>query len=156
MPRFAVVPLREVVERAAPSKRQRAVQEYAGYIEQLGRGQAGKLTPGEGETSLAVRRRLTDAAKAAGKRVKVTRNGNEVYFWLDTTALPTGRRRGRHPKPLDRVTPGSAAYQSGDSAADSESIEGVRRGLEQMAGGRGRPAEEVFAEFRARYSIMNG
>ena len=152
MPRFAVVPLREAIERAAPFN----LQEYVGYIKQLGSGQAGKLTPGEGETALTVRRRLTTAAKLAGKRVKVTRNGNAVYFWLDTTALPTGRRLGRHPKPVDQATSGRAAYQPGDSAADSESIAGVRRGLEQMAGGKGRPAEEVFAEFRARHSIVNG
>lgn len=154
MPRFAVVPLRKAILLTRQSKRQRVVEEYTGYIEQLGTGQAGKLTPGEGETSLAVRRRLTDAAKASGKRVKVTRMGNEVYFWLDTGGVPVGRHMGRRARSLDQVTSGRAAYQPG--VEDGESIEGVRRGLEQMARGKGRPAKEVFAEFRARHGIMNG
>jgi prevent-host-death family protein len=37
-----------------------------------------------------------------------------------------------------------------------DAIEGIRRGIEQMERGEGRPAEEVFAEFRARHGITNG
>src|SRR5690242_670674 len=37
-----------------------------------------------------------------------------------------------------------------------DAIEGIRRGLEQMERGEGRPAEEVFAEFRKRHGISNG
>jgi len=138
MPRFAVVPLREAKQRAVPSGRQRIVQEYAGYIEQLGSGQAGKLTPGEGETSLTIRRRLMSAARETGKRLRITRNGDEVYFWLDADGLPVDKRTGRK------------------GARDTEAINGIRRGLEEMTRAEGRPAEEVFAEFRARHSIMNG
>ena len=36
-----------------------------------------------------------------------------------------------------------------------DAIEGVWRGLEQMARGEGRPAEEIFAEFRNRHSMPN-
>ncbi len=35
----------------------------------------------------------------------------------------------------------------------AEAIEGIRRGLESKARGEGRPADEVFAEIRARYGI---
>lgn len=153
MPRFAVVPLREAKQRGTPSERQRIAQEYAGYIEQLGSGQAGKLTPGEGETPLTIRRRLTYAAKETGKRLRITRSGNEVYFWLDPHGLPIDKRnlKLRHQTGLE-----NAAYPTEDGTRDTESIEGIRRGLEQMTRGEGRPAEEVFAEFRARHSIMNG
>lgn len=37
-----------------------------------------------------------------------------------------------------------------------DAIEGIRRGLEQMERGEGRPAKEVFAEFRQRPGIPNG
>jgi prevent-host-death family protein len=35
-------------------------------------------------------------------------------------------------------------------------IEGIRRGLEQMERGEGRPADEIFAEFCIRHGIPNG
>jgi len=37
-----------------------------------------------------------------------------------------------------------------------DAIEGIRRGLEQIERGEGRPAEEVFAAFRTRHGIPNG
>jgi len=42
-----------------------------------------------------------------------------------------------------------------DRVAQIDAVEGIRRGLEQMANGEGRPSEEVFAEFRARHGIPN-
>ena len=46
-------------KRASSATGQRAalLQEYIAYIQSLAPGQAGKLEPGEGETSQAVRRR---------------------------------------------------------------------------------------------------
>jgi prevent-host-death family protein len=38
----------------------------------------------------------------------------------------------------------------------AEAVEGIRRGLAQMERDEGRPAEELFAEFRARHGIPNG
>jgi prevent-host-death family protein len=38
----------------------------------------------------------------------------------------------------------------------ADAIEGIRRGLEQMEQGEGRPAEEVFAAFRAKHGLPNG
>jgi prevent-host-death family protein len=43
-----------------------------------------------------------------------------------------------------------------DRLSQVEAIEGIRRGLEQMERDEGRPAEEVFAEFRARHGIPRG
>ena len=40
-----------------------------------------------------------------------------------------------------------------DLVERAEAIEGIRRGLESAARGEGRPAEEVFAELRAKYSL---
>ncbi|MGO8673958.1 MAG: type II toxin-antitoxin system Phd/YefM family antitoxin [Capsulimonadaceae bacterium] len=37
-----------------------------------------------------------------------------------------------------------------------DAIEGIRRGLEQMERGEGRPVAEVFAEFRRRHVISHG
>ena len=46
------------------------------------------------------------------------------------------------------------SYQKLLDAIDrAEAIEGIRRGLEQMEAGLGRPAEEFFAEMRAKYNI---
>jgi prevent-host-death family protein len=43
-----------------------------------------------------------------------------------------------------------------DRLEQIDAIEGIRRGLEQMERGEGKPAEEVFAEFRKRHGIPNG
>ena len=46
------------------------------------------------------------------------------------------------------------SYQKFLDAIDrAEAIEGIRRGLEQMEAGLGRPAEEFFAELRQKYNI---
>jgi prevent-host-death family protein len=43
-----------------------------------------------------------------------------------------------------------------DRLEQIDAVEGIRRGLEQMERGEGRPAAEVFAEFRKRHGIPNG
>jgi predicted transcriptional regulator len=43
-----------------------------------------------------------------------------------------------------------------DRLEQIKAIEGIRRGLEQMERGEGRPAEEVFAEFRSHHGMSNG
>ena len=46
------------------------------------------------------------------------------------------------------------SYQKLVDALDrAEAIEGIRRGLEEMKAGLGRPAEEFFAEMREKYNI---
>jgi prevent-host-death family protein len=40
-----------------------------------------------------------------------------------------------------------------DLAAEASAAEGIRQGLEDIAGGRTRPAREVFDEIRTEYDI---
>jgi PHD/YefM family antitoxin component YafN of YafNO toxin-antitoxin module len=48
----------------------------------------------------------------------------------------------------------AAAYQALLEAVERvETLEGIRRGLEQMKRGEGRPAEEVFAEMKRKLSL---
>jgi len=95
VPHFQLVPLEEATRLArASSHRPQLLQEYASFIRNLGPGEAGKLAPSDGETSMAIRRRLTAAAKQLGKEIQSRRDGEAVYFWVKTGT----RRRGRPPK----------------------------------------------------------
>lgn len=71
------------------SARGTLVSRYVDYITALRDGQAGKLTPGEGESVLTLRRRLISAARFAGKELRITRAGDVVYFWV--ASRPEGR-----------------------------------------------------------------
>ena len=51
-------------------------------------GQAEKLEFGEGEPTLAVKRRLNAAAEALGKELQVRRSANAVYFWAPGGPAP--------------------------------------------------------------------
>ena len=62
-------------------------------IEQLGRDEAGKLTPSDGETIATVRRRLGSAVKASGKSIQIKRAGAEIYFWEEPPKPRVGRAR---------------------------------------------------------------
>ncbi len=90
MPTFSIVMASEARSSIANAKRAELLGEYIGYIERVGAGEAGVLTAGEGETTQAVRRRLSAAAEVLGRSVEVRRSGNAVYFWAQE-----GRRRGR-------------------------------------------------------------
>ena len=90
MPTFDTIPLKEAQANSATGQRAALLQEYMGYIQILAPGQAGKLEPGDGETTQALRRRLTAAAEALGKELQVRRSANVVYFWTPETP-----RRGR-------------------------------------------------------------
>ncbi len=41
-----------------------------------------------------------------------------------------------------------------DALDRAEAIEGIRRGLESVRRGEGRPVEEAFAELRAKYDLL--
>ena len=90
MPTFDTLPLNEARASSATGQRAALLQEYMGYVQCVGPGQAGKLEPGDGETTQAVRRRLNAAAEALGKELQVRRSANAVYFWTQETP-----RRGR-------------------------------------------------------------
>ncbi len=67
MPTFDILPLNEARANSATGQRAALLQEYMGYIQRVGAGQAGKLEPGDGETTQAVRRRLAAAGGSAGE-----------------------------------------------------------------------------------------
>lgn len=94
MPTFGVVPLQEAMERSARDNRSRAVAEYVTFLEQLRKGQAGKLEPNEGESVPTIRRRLGAAVRLSGKPVVIKRAGSQIYFWLEGEGAAP-RRRGR-------------------------------------------------------------
>ncbi len=52
------------------------------------------------------------------------------------------------------VVQDAAAYQELlDKVEQAEAVEGIRRGLDSMKRGEGKPAGEVFSEIRAKYDI---
>lgn len=93
MPEFELLLQSEADIRSARGKRAQIAKEYLGYIGQVSKGQAGKLTPGGGETTAAVRRRWGAAAKSAGEELEIRRTGDDVYFW---------HRARRHRRPRKR------------------------------------------------------
>ena len=98
MPTLEVVSLHDAQrELSLTGKRGAIMRQYMDYIGQLETGQAGKLTPDAGETTAAVRRRLGAAADLLGKKLVVKRQGDDVFFWEETSASAP-RRRARHSK----------------------------------------------------------
>jgi hypothetical protein len=81
MPEFTTVSVQEAQIRTIPGRQGKFINEYADYIQQLPRGQAGKLTIGEDEKHTAVRRRLVSAAQAMNIPLIIKRSGNDLYFW---------------------------------------------------------------------------
>ncbi len=82
IPTFNEVPLQEARLKTSTGRTAQVNKEYMGYIEQLTKGQAGRLQPGEGETVANVRRRLGVAAQLSGKDMTIKRQWDEVYFWV--------------------------------------------------------------------------
>jgi hypothetical protein len=83
MPEFTTVSVQEAQMRTVPGRQGTFMNEYADYIQQLPRGQAGKLTIGEDEKHTTVRRRLATAAKAMNTHLIIKRSGNDLYFWRE-------------------------------------------------------------------------
>jgi hypothetical protein len=97
MPEFTTVSVQEAQLRTIPGRQGQFINEYAEYIQQLPRGQAGKLRIGEDEKPTAVRRRLAAAAKAMHINLIIKRSGNDVYFWRENGGEERPRR-GRRPR----------------------------------------------------------
>ena len=94
MPKFELVSADEAMIKSATGKRAQITREYLGYIEQLKKGQAGKLSAGEGETVGAIRRRIGAAAKQSGKDLIIKRVDDDIYFWTQRDGARKTRRRG--------------------------------------------------------------
>jgi hypothetical protein len=99
MPEFTTVSVQEAQMRTVPGRQGKYINEYADYIQQLPRGQAGKLRIGEDEKHTAVRRRLVTAAHAMNINLIIKRSGNNIYFWREEGGGEQPRpSRGRRPR----------------------------------------------------------
>jgi hypothetical protein len=109
MPEYTTVSIQEAMIRTIPGRQGRFINEYAEYIQQLPKGQAGRLKAGESENPLTIRRRLTSSAQALGISLTIKRSGQDLYFWReDEVAEEPQRRRGRRPRagrPGDLIPP---------------------------------------------------
>ena len=95
MPNFELLSKQDAQLALMTGKRAEQLKEYVGYIQERQSDQVGKLTPGDGETTAAIRRRLGAAAEILGKTLEVNRQGNEVYFWEEGDGVAPRRRRRR-------------------------------------------------------------
>jgi hypothetical protein len=110
MPDFEIVSVQEAQLRTIPGRRGKFLNEYAGYIQQLTPGKAGKIHLFEDENPATVRRRLGVAAQAMGVTLIIRRSGEDVYFWREGRAEEqprqrNGRRRQRHEETAEREQP---------------------------------------------------
>jgi hypothetical protein len=81
MPEFTTVSVQEAQIRTIPGRQGKFINEFADYIRQVPKGQAGRLTLGEPEKHTTVRRQLVVAAKTINIPLTIKRSGNDIYFW---------------------------------------------------------------------------
>src|ERR671916_2557762 len=81
MPEFTTIPVQEAQIRTIPGRQGKFINEFADYIRQVPKGQAGRLTIGEQEKHTTVRRQLVVAAKTINIPLTIKRSGNDIYFW---------------------------------------------------------------------------
>lgn len=79
MPKFELVSLQEAKMTSSRPGRSEVIQEYVRQIEGLGRDEAVRLSPSDGETVATVRRRLGAAVKVSGKGIRIKRIGSDIY-----------------------------------------------------------------------------
>jgi hypothetical protein len=96
MPEFTTVSVQEAQMRTVPGRQGKFINEYADYIQQLPKGQAGRLRGGESENPMAIRRRLAGTAKAMHITLVIKRSGTDVYFWREDGGEEQGSRKRRY------------------------------------------------------------
>ena len=96
MPTFEIIPMQEA-ELAITLSGARGAQlrEYIEIVRQLEAGNAGRVAANEGDTTAAIRRRLSRAAELLNKNIVVNRQDNVVYFWEEGQGPTPVRRRRR-------------------------------------------------------------
>jgi hypothetical protein len=83
MPEFTTISVQEAKMRTIPGRQGKFINEYADYIQQLPKGQAGRLRVEEQEKPMTVRRRLAVASQALGIPLIIKRSGSDIYFWRE-------------------------------------------------------------------------
>ena len=62
-------------------------------------------------------------------------------------------RSGRFTSSDEAITVAVRLLREHEEAEEARVLEGIRQGLEDMRAGRGRPAEDVFAEIRGEFKL---
>ncbi len=83
MPEFTTVSVTEAKLRTTSGRQKTFLDDYVTYIQQLPKGQAGRLRIKEQENALTIRRRLGVAAQTLDINLIIKRSGNDVYFWRE-------------------------------------------------------------------------
>jgi hypothetical protein len=106
MPDFTTVSVKEAQLRTIAGRQGRYMNVYANYIQQLPKGQAGRLRIGEEEKPLTIRRRLAVAAQMLGINLIIKRSGQDVYFWREDEGeeQPRTKRRYTRRRRMDEET----------------------------------------------------
>jgi hypothetical protein len=107
MPEFTTVSVTEAKLRTTSGRQKTFLDDYVTYIQQLPKGQAGRLRIGESENPLTIRRRIAVAAQTLGITLIIKRSGNDVYFWREDTGeeqQKTKRRYTRRERPKEETT----------------------------------------------------
>ncbi len=96
MPTFEIIPMQEAeLAMTLSGARGAQLREYVEIVRQLEPGNAGRVTANEGDTTAAIRRRLSRAAELLNKNIVVNRQDNVVYFWEEGQGPTPVRRRRR-------------------------------------------------------------
>jgi hypothetical protein len=116
MPEFTTVSVKEAKLRTTSGRQKAFLHEYAGYIQQLPTRQAGRLSIGEDENPLTIRRRIAVAAQTLGIPLTIKRSGRDVYFWRENGGE-------EQPRTKRRYTTRNRRGRAGDSFPPQPSIE---------------------------------
>jgi hypothetical protein len=106
MPEFTTVSVTEAKLRTTSGRQKTFLDDYVTYIQQLPKGQAGRLRIGESENPLTIRRRIGVAAQTLGINLIIKRSGNDVYFWREDTGEEQPRAKRsytRRSRPQDEI-----------------------------------------------------
>jgi hypothetical protein len=83
MPEFTTVSVIEAKLRTTSGRQKTFLDDYVTHIQQLPKGQAGRLRIKEQENALTIRHRLGVAAQTLDINLIIKRSGNDVYFWRE-------------------------------------------------------------------------
>jgi hypothetical protein len=127
MPDFEIVSLQDAKLKTLSGRQRTYINEYAGYIQQLSPGEAGKLHVCENEKPTTIRRRLTVTTQMLGINLTIKRSGADIYFWTAELeeAQPKPRRGGRRRRQEETATPEQYFRETGelDETESAESPE---------------------------------
>jgi hypothetical protein len=96
MPEFTTVSVTEAKLRTTSGRQKAFLDDYVTYIQQLPKGQAGRLRITEQENPLTIRRRIGVAAQTLGLNLIIKRSGSDIYFWRENGGEEQPRTKRRY------------------------------------------------------------